>query len=119
MFRRTDHNTDYHHNRIKHILPPLRVYLPRVIVNDLMRESRAGFAILHLAPVLFTGVLVAVYAGPSATLDIVHPKGVLHVVVSLIFVLAETLKTVVVAVVKRADLGEGGGAGAATRTERT
>lgn len=57
-----------------------------------MRESRTRLVILHLAPIFFAGVLVAVDAGPLTVLDIVHPKGILHVIVSLILVLAQTLE---------------------------
>lgn len=71
-------------------------YLSGVIVNKLMRESRARFVILHLAPVFFTDVLVTIYTRPFAVLDIIHPKGILHVVVPLILVLAQTLKSIVV-----------------------
>lgn len=49
---------------------------------------------MHLAPVFFTDVLVTIYTGPLAVLDIVHPKGILHVVVPLILVLAQTLKKI-------------------------
>lgn len=62
-----------------------------MVVNDLMRESRTRFIILHLAPVLLAGVLVAIYASPLAALDVVHPEGILHVVVPLILILTQTL----------------------------
>lgn len=71
-------------------------YLSGVIVNKLMSKSRAWFVILHLAPVFFTDVLVTIYTRPFAVLDIVHPKGILHVVVPLILVLTQTLKNVVI-----------------------
>lgn len=70
-----------------------RFYLSRMVINDLMRESRTRFVILHLAPVLLAGVLVAIYASPLAALDVVHPERILHVVVPLILILTQTLYT--------------------------
>lgn len=75
------------------ISPDTRFYLSRMVINDLMRESRTRFVILHLAPVLLAGVLVAIYASPLAALDVVHPEGILHVVVPLILILTQTLYT--------------------------
>lgn len=53
-----------------------------------MREPRAWFIILHLAPVLLADVFVAIYAVPLAVLNIIYPERVLHVVVPLILILA-------------------------------
>lgn len=70
-------------------------YLPGVIVNKLMRKTRARFIILHLAPIFFTDIFVTIYTRPLAALNIVHPKGILHVIVPLIFILTQTLKNIV------------------------
>jgi len=67
-----------------------------VIINKLVGKSRARFVILHLTPVFFTDVLITIYTRPFAVLDIVHPKGILHIVVSLILVLAQTLKNIII-----------------------
>lgn len=62
-----------------------------MIVNKLMRESWTRFIILHLTPVFFTDVFIAIYTRPLAVLNIVHPEGILHVVVSFILVFTQTL----------------------------
>lgn len=63
-----------------------------MIINDLMCESRTRFIILHLAPVLLAGVLVTIYTSPLTALDVVYPKGILHVIVPFILVLTQALK---------------------------
>ena len=40
------------------------VYLSDLVINQLMSESWHRFYILHLRPILLTGILILVYTGP-------------------------------------------------------
>jgi hypothetical protein len=67
-------------------------YLSCVIVNKLMRESWTWLIILHFTPVLFTNVFITIYTRPFAILNIIYPKGILHIIISFILIFTQTLK---------------------------